>query len=165
MNRIYILCIDDEPDVLAALVDAIAPLEEIFPIETAADAAEARRRLDEIRQEQAEVGLILCDHVLPGQSGVDLLLEWRDDPLLVHTRKVLVTGQAGLEATVAAVNRGGLNYYIAKPWAQAELLEVARQQLTDYVIARNLDPLPFLRLLDIERLAEQIGRQHGVTDT
>lgn len=165
MNRIYILCIDDEPDVLAALVDALAPLEEIFPIETAADAAEARRRLDEIRQEQAEVGLILCDHVLPGQSGVDLLLEWRDDPLLVHTRKVLVTGQAGLEATVAAVNRGGLNYYIAKPWAQAELLEVARQQLTDYVIARNLDPLPFLRLLDIERLAEQIGRQHGVTDT
>jgi response regulator of citrate/malate metabolism len=164
MNRIHILCIEDEPEVLDAIVEGISSLEELFPIETARTAAEARQVLEEIRQERAEVGLVLCDHVLPDQNGVDLLVERRDDPLLAPARKVLITGQAGLEATVEAINRGGLNYYIAKPWNQGELLDVARQQLTDYVIARRLDPLPFMRLLDAGRLAEQIRLRQRTTD-
>lgn len=165
MKRIYILCIEDEPEVLSAIVEAISPLEERFPIETAESAARAKEVLETISAERSEVGLILCDHVLPGQNGVDLLVDLQEDPRLVDTRKVLITGQAGLEATVEAINRGGLNYYIAKPWNDAELLEVCRQQLTDYVIARKADPLPYMRLLDAIRLAEQIHRQQGTTDS
>lgn len=164
MKRIYILCIEDEPEVLGAVVDAIAPLEDSFPIETAQSADQAKEILEEIRKERSEVGLILCDHVLPGENGVDLLVEWAKDPMLALTRKVLITGQAGLEATVEAINRGGLHYYIGKPWKDEELLKTARHQLTEYVVARKLDLLPFMRMLDTARLAEEIRRQQGSTD-
>jgi diguanylate cyclase (GGDEF)-like protein len=37
------------------------------------------------------------------------------------TTKVLLTGQAGLDAVVAAINRAGLNRYIPKPWDEPDL--------------------------------------------
>lgn len=161
MKSLHILCVDDEPEVLEAVERDIASLEDHFPIETAESADDARERIKSIEAAGGEVALIFCDHVMPGDNGVDLLVEMQTSDSTRRTRKVLLTGQAGLDATVNAVNKAQLDHYIAKPWSPTQLLEVAKAQLTAYVIEQSIDPRPYLSILDTAKLAEQIHK-HGL---
>ena len=106
------------------------------------------------------VGLALCDHLLPGERGVDYLVELNGDPATRPIRKVLITGQAGLEDTIRAVNEADLDHYIAKPWTVENLHEVVREQLTDYVIDNEEELLPFVAVLNGAKLMAAIAR-HG----
>jgi response regulator RpfG family c-di-GMP phosphodiesterase len=93
---------------------------------------------------------------MPGDKGVDLMIEMQKDPFTESTRKVLLTGQAGLEETIEAVNNAKLNRYIAKPWKPEQILEVAVDELTTYVIEQQKELLPYMAVLDQERLQEAI---------
>lgn len=165
MNQIYILCIDDEADVLEAVERDLAALESIFPLETAESAAEARSALERIKAQGDTVGLVFCDHVMPKETGGNFLrwMETAED--WKFTRKALLTGQAGLEATVSAVNEAGLDYYVAKPWTREGLLGAAKQLLTDYVIEKGVDPLPYMALLDTVRLVENSYKRGLISDS
>lgn len=165
MNPIYILCIDDEADVLEAVERDLATLEHVFPLEIASSADEARSVLERIKQEGGEVGLAFCDHVMPKETGGEFLSWMEGESDWQVTRKALLTGQAGLEATVSAINNAGLDYYVSKPWTQKGLLDAAKRLLTDYVIERNLDPLPYMAVLDTARLAEHSYKRGLISDT
>ncbi|HSB69840.1 MAG TPA: response regulator [Candidatus Methylomirabilis sp.] len=156
MSKIYILCVEDEPEVLDAVVRDLAPLEAVFPVESARSAAEARDVVARILAAGDRLGLVLCDHIMPRENGVELLVEMQQAPQTAATRKVLLTGQADLEATVKAVNQASLDYYIGKPWSRPELLAVVKAELTGYVLAQEKDLIPFLGILDGPRLAEAI---------
>lgn len=163
-TRIYILCVDDERDVLESVERDLASLEDVFPIELAENAAEGHALIKEIYSKNDCVGLILCDHIMPGESGVDFLISLNQLPETRSTRKVLLTGQAELEDTVRAINKADLNHYIAKPWESDTLMDTAREQLTTYVIENHLDPLPFMRVLDASRLAEVIRKRNNMME-
>jgi response regulator RpfG family c-di-GMP phosphodiesterase len=156
MAEIYIICVEDEPQVLDVIVRDLGEIEDVFPIEVANSADEARQLMREINEEGNTVGLILCDHIMPGDKGIDLLIEMQKDPWTEHTRKILITGQAGLEDTIQAVNLARLNRYIAKPWNPQQLREVVREELTLYVIAHEKDLLRFMPVLDQAKLQEAI---------
>jgi len=156
MSDIYIICVEDEPQVLDVVIRDLAKLEEVFPIEIAHSANEARQLISEIKEEGNRIGLAICDHIMPGDKGVDLMIEMQNDPFTEHTRKVLLTGQAGLEETIEAVNKAKLNRYISKPWKPRQILEVAVDELTSYVIEQEKELLPFMAVLDQERLQETI---------
>ncbi|MBK1876177.1 response regulator [Pelagicoccus mobilis] len=165
MNQIYILCVDDEADVLEAVERDLATMEEVFPLEIASSADEARQVLERIDAQGAELGLIFCDHVMPKETGGEFL-SWLDgQPQWKRSRKALLTGQAGLEATVSAINNAGLDFYVSKPWTQEGLLQAAKRLLTDYVISRNIDPLPYMSILDATRLAEHSYKRGLISDT
>lgn len=157
-----ILLVEDEPEVANAIAAALASIEAHFPLEIANSAEEAADLVEELQARGQHLGLVLCDHVLPGRQGVEFLVDLQHRPSTAAARKVLLTGQAGLQATVHAVNEAGLNHYIAKPWNNRELVAVCKQQLTDYVIEKEENLLPYLPLLDTERLAEAMRqRQPG----
>jgi CheY-like chemotaxis protein len=156
MSDIYIICVEDEPQVLDVVIRDLAKLEDIFPIEMAHSADEARELIKEIKEEGNEIGLAICDHIMPGDKGVDPMIEMQKDPFTESTRKVLLTGQAGLEETIEAVNNAKLNRYIAKPWKPEQILEVAVDELTTYVIEQQKELLPYMAVLDQERLQEAI---------
>ena len=158
MANIYILCVEDEPDVLDALVRDLATFEHHFPVEATSSVAEARDVAAAISASGGTVGLVLADHQMPGETGVDLLVELNRDDRFHATRKVLITGQAGLEATVRAVNDADLDHYIAKPWQQEELTGVVVNELTSFVIAAQTDLVPYLAILDSERIAAAMRR-------
>ncbi len=164
-SNIYILVIEDEPDVLDALVRDLESFEDMFPVEMAEDAEEAEQLIESICEDGHEVGLALCDHVLPGKNGVDLLIEMTKWENTKQTRKVLVTGQAGLEDTVKAVNEAGLHHYIAKPWDKEQLEAVVKKQLTEYVLRTRKDLLSFMSKLDQERLADAIHDRGSISDS
>lgn len=163
-QKIYILVVEDEPDVLDSIVRDLAAFETYFTLEMADAAEEARELIKEILDSEHQIGLILCDHVLPGDNGVELLVEMQNNESTAKTRKVLITGQAGLQETVRAVNEANLKHYIAKPWQKEELVKIVRSLLTDYVLENVKNPLGYMPILDGERIAESIRQGGGLTD-
>lgn len=164
MKQIWILCVDDEPDVLRAVERELQDLEDTFPVDTAESAAEALEAIARIEASGDCLGLILCDHVMPDKNGVELLIEMHASPSLQKTRKVLVTGQAGLDATIRAVNDSRLDFYIAKPWADKEIETAARTQLTEYVIRSGINPKPYMKVLDAAKLSKSIYEDGLLSD-
>jgi two-component system chemotaxis response regulator CheY len=157
MNRIAILVIEDEPEVREAVARDLESFADHFQIELAEDVEDARTVMTELRSSGDRVGLALCDHLLPGERGVDYLIELNQASGTRAIRKVLITGQAGLEDTVRAVNEADLDHYIAKPWTVENLHAVVIDQLTDYVIENEDDLLPFVSVLDGARLMAAIA--------
>lgn len=163
-KKIYILVVEDEPEVLDAIVRDISSFESHFVIEMADTAEEARDIIDSILKEGNEIGLILCDHVLPGDNGVELLVEMQKNEETKPAQKVLITGQAGLQETVRAVNEADLQHYIAKPWEKQELVNIVKEELTEYVLEHVSNPMSYMPVLDSERIADQIRKRKSVTD-
>jgi len=162
MKNIAILCVEDESEVREAVLRDLRPLEEYFLIESAGDTADAAAVLAEFANRKILTGLILCDHRLPGETGVEFLTHLHQVPEYSGTRKVLLTGQAGHQDTIKAVNEAGLNHYLAKPWDPDDLLESCKEQLTGFVLDRDdIDPMPYLAILDAPRLLEKIGKTGG----
>lgn len=148
MSSVYILIVDDEPAVLEVVLRDLSSFEEVFPLETAQSAAEASAVIERIEKEKGRLGLVLCDHVMPGQTGVDFLIDLHAREAYRKTRKLLLTGQAGLGVTIEAINKAGLAQYIAKPWNSDELRRIVKEQMAEYLIGEGMNLRPYLKCLD-----------------
>ncbi len=153
---VTILLLEDEADVRTALERDLEPFWDKIRYEVAQDVPDAWAAIDDILSDGDELALVLSDHRLPGESGVDFLVELTHDERFSSTRTVLVTGQADQDDTIKAVNEAGLDYYIAKPWDPQKLVAVVREQLTNYVLESGTNPLPYLPVLDGVRVMEAI---------
>lgn len=158
MNRITILSLEDEPEVRQAITRDLEDFTRLFRIESAEDVDDAREVIESVARDGDRVGLILCDHRLPGTTGVEFLVELEEGENHQGIRKVLVTGQADQQDTIRAINTGGLDHYIAKPWDAKTLQSIVKEQLTGYILDQDIDPVPFLSMLDDPRLLERVAR-------
>jgi len=158
MNRLVILCIEDEDEVREAVVRDLEAFEPTFLVEMAEDADDARQVVEEVADAGDVIALVIADHRLPGMQGTDFLIQLHGDPATAPARKVLLTGQAGHEDTIRAINEASLDHYISKPWTEEELHSVVREQLTEYVLEHVEDVLPYVASLDAARLLERMGR-------
>jgi response regulator RpfG family c-di-GMP phosphodiesterase len=115
-----VLCVDDEPHVLSALRRALrAPELKLCTAEGGAPALELLAR--------EPVDLIISDMRMPGMTGTQLLGQvQRSYPDVV---RVVLTGQADMHDTIAAINHGSIFRYLQKPWNDEELRQVVRQGL------------------------------------
>lgn len=133
-----VLAVDDEPNILAALRRLFRATG--WRILTAANGEEALALLA-----KEPVNAVLSDMRMPGMDGVQLLervaLGWPD------AARLLLTGQADLGSTIAAINRGRLHRFITKPWNDDELVLTLRQ------VAQNQQLQADKRAL--ERLTQQ----------
>lgn len=152
MNKYMILCVDDEREVLDSVVQDLDCFEQDFVLEAAESVTEARQVIEEYRAQNVQLALILCDHIMPEQTGIQFLIELNDNPATALTRKILLTGQAGLEDTVQAVNHACLDFYISKPWQGEQLRQVVREQLTQFVVDNDADLMAWMQILDAEKI-------------
>ena len=133
----HIVCVDDEQAVLDQLS---AQLTRRFGsthlVECAESAEEALALIDEIFSARNEVELVICDQVMPGMKG-DRFLQ-RVHETWPRVMKVLLTGQAGLDSAIYAINHAGLHFYIEKPWEVEELNLVIENLLVQYRLRREL---------------------------
>jgi response regulator RpfG family c-di-GMP phosphodiesterase len=159
VSEIAIVVVEDEREVRDAVMRDLSPFAGSFRIEAAEDVDDAQNLLAELDGGGVLAGLILCDHLLPGMLGIDFLIELEAEPKTQSTRKVLLTGQAGLEDTIRAVNEARLDYYVAKPWSPEDLHEVVKSQLTEFVLASEEDVLPYVSILDGPRLLDAASQR------
>ncbi|NLS12620.1 response regulator [Vibrio sp. SM6] len=148
MDKLYVICVDDQREVLSAVFQDLAPLETWLNIEECESASEALELMDELDAEGQMIALIISDHVMPGKTGVELLTEISKDARFVHTRKVLLTGQATHADTINAINSAGIDRYFEKPWQADQLVECAKTLVTHYLFDAGLDYSQYHEHLD-----------------
>jgi K+-sensing histidine kinase KdpD len=134
----YIICIDDEQSVLNQLSGQLAQkFGGSHEIEIAESAEEALDLVDELINRSGEsVELVICDQIMPGMKG-DHFLENLNQQF-PEIRKILLTGQAGLESAIYAINHAGLDKYVEKPWEIEDLSLTIKTLLEQVQLKRKL---------------------------
>jgi two-component system, cell cycle response regulator len=140
LPREHIICVDDEEGILTALRQQLgARFGRECEIAVAQSAKDALELVDELERDGEALAVVIADQIMPGMKGVDFLEEvHRRSP---DTAKVLLTGQAGLDAVVSAINRAGLNRYIPKPWDEPDLRLTVESLLKTFRLHRQNEML------------------------
>jgi DNA-binding NtrC family response regulator len=130
--RLSVLVVDDEPALREVLSLRIADWGH--DVRAVADASEAERELDRARPD-----LVLCDLVLPGASGMELLkrVKRQDERLPV----VMMTAHGNVDGAVEAMKLGAADF-LTKPLdyvALYALLEATANDLQQQRGSRRLD--------------------------
>lgn len=108
-----VLCVDDEPNILAALKRTLRGGG--FGVVTAGGGEQALEILGKL-----PVDIVVSDMRMPGLDGSQLLEQVRERwPQVI---RILLTGHADQDSTVAAINRGRIFRYLSKPWDERDLL-------------------------------------------
>jgi putative nucleotidyltransferase with HDIG domain len=115
-----LLFVDDEASILASLRRLFRP--HGYRILIASGGAEGLKVL-----ESEKVDLVVSDMRMPEMDGAQFLEQVRDRwPDVV---RILLTGYADISSTIAAINRGEIYRYIAKPWDDNEIVLTVRDAL------------------------------------
>ncbi|MER3545332.1 MAG: hypothetical protein C4311_12215 [Chloroflexota bacterium] len=116
-----ILVVDDETDMLNLL--RLILHRGGWQVVTAASGSEALQLAD-----RHPPDLILLDIMMPGLNGHEVCARLRQDARFKQTPILALTAQAHLEEQIRA-HLAGIDEYIVKPVAPAELLERVRAHL------------------------------------
>jgi two-component system, probable response regulator PhcQ len=115
-----ILLVDDEPNVTDALKRALR--REPYEILTAISGPSALELL-----ERQHVDVVISDEQMPGMSGSVFLSAVRKQ--FPHTIRMILSGQASLEAAVRAINEGEVYRFFLKPCNPVDLAFTVQQAL------------------------------------
>jgi len=115
-----ILLVDDEPNVTDALKRALR--REPYHILTATSGASAQALM-----QKQHVDVVISDEQMPGMSGSVFLSQVRKE--YPHTIRMILSGQASLEAAVRAINEGEVYRFFLKPCNPTDLAFTVQQAL------------------------------------
>jgi DNA-binding NtrC family response regulator len=152
-DALHVLVVDDDADV-RALLNRILSKSGYTTVE-AASGAEARTLLG-----RQAFDVVLVDMKLPDASGLDILRGARESD--VDTEFIVLTGNADVETAVEAM-RLGAYHYIAKPWRNAELIEVIGKAAEKKALRRENSALREV-VTRQEGLAQIVGESAEVQD-
>jgi|GEM_PF-1736570 len=140
IKRPTLLVLDDEADIVKTLTRVLRRDFDIISFTVPADA------LEYLEHNSADI--MLSDMRMPKMDGAEFFAQARK--LHPDSIRVLLTGYADVDATVRAINEGGVNSYLTKPWDNNNLrftllqsaslftLQTERQRLTKEVEEKNL---------------------------
>ena len=138
MSKPVIVCVDDEKTVLASMRDQLRrSFGNEYLIEIADSGEEVLEIFTELTNLGTEIPVIISDQIMPGMKGDELLIKIHAD--YPKTLKILLTGQASIDAVAKAVNFAKLYSYVAKPWNETDLTLTVKEALRRYFQERELD--------------------------
>lgn len=123
-----ILFVDDDPNLLAALRRS---LRNLFEFDTATSGTEALQLL----RARGPYALLVVDMWMPGMSGLELLEQAK--AVAPHAVPIVLTGSDDREITTAAVNKGRVFRFFAKPCPIEVLAGGLEQGLKEYQTRRS----------------------------
>jgi CheY-like chemotaxis protein len=118
-----VLCVDDEPNVLAAMERNLFGEFDVV----VANSGEAG--LDAVSR-GARFAVIMSDMRMPGMDGATFLSKVRE--IAPDSVRLLLTGQADLESSIAAINKGAIFRYLCKPCPKEELVSALNDAVSQY---------------------------------
>jgi EAL domain-containing protein (putative c-di-GMP-specific phosphodiesterase class I)/CheY-like chemotaxis protein len=123
LDRPRILLVDDEPALLAGLRRQLRPYYDIVC------STEPAAALD-ILTSQGPFAVVVSDMRMPVMDGAVFLEHART--LAPDATRVLLTGQADIPATIAAINRGQVFRFLCKPCPAEELLDTLQAAVDEH---------------------------------
>jgi DNA-binding response OmpR family regulator/DNA-binding CsgD family transcriptional regulator len=113
-NSDVVLIVDDVPDNLSVLHDALDESGYTVLVATSGEAALQRAA-------QALPDIVLLDAMMPGMDGFEVARRLKASPLTAHIPIIFMTGLTETEHLVAALEAGGVDY-VTKPIKPKEVL-------------------------------------------
>jgi DNA-binding response OmpR family regulator/DNA-binding CsgD family transcriptional regulator len=113
-NSDVVLIVDDVPDNLSVLHDALDESGYTVLVATGGEAALQRAA-------QALPDIVLLDAMMPGMDGFEVAKRLKASPLTAHIPIIFMTGLTETEHLVAALAAGGVDY-VTKPIKPKEVL-------------------------------------------
>lgn len=126
-NEIKILLVDDEVNITKALRRLLMDTDQ-YDIHIANSGSEAL----ELLAEEPDIGVIVSDQRMPEMTGVEFLKKARE--LVPDAVRILLTGYADIEASIAAINEGAVFRYLTKPWEDEPLLQAIAEAARNYML-------------------------------
>lgn len=119
-----ILIVDDDAFMLKILYRVLQNDYTLYQAGSAEEGVEVLRG--------RHVKAILCDHVLPGQSGLDFLIALRQRNARI--KSVLFSATLETEQFIKAINHGEIFRFVKKPASPADILSAVREAIRQYEI-------------------------------
>jgi response regulator RpfG family c-di-GMP phosphodiesterase len=110
-----VLCVDDDEQLLSGLERG---LRKVCPVVTANGGPAAL----ELLRNDRDFAVIISDMRMPVMDGAHFLAQAR--LLVPRAIRILLTGQADLDAVIQAVNAGHIHHYMHKPIEREELTQL-----------------------------------------
>ncbi len=118
-----ILCVDDEPNILAGYRRS---LRKQFEIETAPGGAEALAMI----AEGGPYAVLVTDMRMPGMDGIQFLREAQR--VAPDSVRIMLTGNADQQTAAGAVNEGRIFRFLNKPCPAEDLAHALAAGLEQY---------------------------------
>ncbi|MGK7877300.1 MAG: diguanylate cyclase [Xenococcaceae cyanobacterium] len=137
MKKPVIICVDDEATVLDSLkIELKKAIGDQCIVETAEGGKDALYLLEELLEDKCEVAVVLSDYIMPDIKGDEVLK--RIHAMSPNTLKIMLTGQADVEAVGNAIKHARLYRYIAKPWQPEDLKLTVVEAVHSYLQDKKL---------------------------
>ncbi|NLD36371.1 MAG: response regulator, partial [Desulfatiglans sp.] len=120
-----ILIVDDESSILKSIQRLLR--DNKINVLSASNVKEALERLAKYN---GNLSLIISDQRMPGMTGIELFQNIKNK--FPETIRFLLTGFADVEVLTAAINKGEIHRFIAKPWEDKDLRDLIYQALEQY---------------------------------
>jgi response regulator RpfG family c-di-GMP phosphodiesterase len=118
-----VLFVDDEPQVLEGIQRS---LRKNLDLQTAPSGAEGLR----VITEKGPFALVVSDMRMPLMNGAQFLAKVHEQS--PDTVRMILSGQADLQATIAAINEGHIYRFLSKPCAADQLLQAIEDGLKQH---------------------------------
>ena len=122
MNQ-RVLFVDDEPNILEGIQRTLRKQVEL---QTASSGAEALRLIGE----SGPFAVVISDMRMPAMNGAQFLAKVREQE--PNTVRMILSGHADLDATIAAVNEGHIYRFLTKPCPTDRLLAAVQDGLNQH---------------------------------
>ena len=128
ITAVDVLCVDDDEIVLRSLTSLLK--NNNFSFMTCKSPVQALELLN-----SHEFSLIISDMKMPTMNGAQFLEQARNKA--PETQRILLTGYAEIETTLAAVNLAQINGYIQKPWQNDMLLRSINDSIEKFQLKKQ----------------------------
>lgn len=119
-----ILYVDDEVELLNAFTSLMR--KEKYNITTLHDST----LISDVLEKDGPFAVVLSDQRMPGMDGAHVLEVVKEK--FPDSIRILVTGFADYKETIQAINLGGINTYISKPWDDEDFKRLTKDWIGQY---------------------------------
>ncbi len=122
-----VLIVDDEPDNLEVFR---LNLKREFDLRTAKSGAEALELMRQI-----DPGVVVTDQRMPGMTGIELLVQTKS--ARPDAVRMIITAYTDSDVLLKAINEGGIERYLVKPFRVEEVRNALRHGLERFHLERE----------------------------
>jgi response regulator RpfG family c-di-GMP phosphodiesterase len=129
-DKDIILVVDDENSIVNSLTRLLRR-EGFHPI----SATSGHEGLELLKEIETPVALIISDQRMPEMTGDQFLEKAKE--LAPEALRFLLTGHADMDTLIAAINKGQVHRYIAKPWNDKDIVMQVSQAIEHFNIIKE----------------------------
>lgn len=126
-KRTSILIVDDQKEIVNSIERLLKDEYRVFKSFNGKSALSILKK--------NKIAVILADQRMPGMTGIELFLNSLS--VSPHSIRIMITAYSDIEASIEAINKGKIFYYVSKPWEPQDLRLIIKRGVEQYQLRQN----------------------------